>query len=158
MSATPQTDDSAEWEYVYTPKAIKGIAYTVAAVIIVIHLVFGLLLNVSYTGVNVGWPDKIALISVGVVLAGVVLLLTRSRMRVGPTGVGVRNLIGERVYGWDVVQGLGYPEKAQWARLLFPHDEHIPVMAVQARDGDRAVEAMRRFRELQDEYTAAARG
>ncbi|MFT3715251.1 MAG: PH domain-containing protein [Gordonia sp. (in: high G+C Gram-positive bacteria)] len=142
-----------EWVYTYRPEAIRTIASVVAAVVVAIHLVFGLLLGISYTGVNVGWLDKSALIVQGLIIAAAVLLFTRSRLRVGPQGVGVLNLVSERIYGWDVVQGLSYPDKAQWARLLFPQDEHIPVMAVQARDGDRAVEAMREFRELQERYS-----
>ncbi|GAC57311.1 hypothetical protein GOHSU_18_00660 [Gordonia hirsuta DSM 44140 = NBRC 16056] len=143
-----------EWDLVYRPKAIITIVAVAIAIVIVIHLIFGLLLNISYTGVNIGWADKIALISIGLVISASLLLFTRSRLRVGSRGVEVRNLVTERCYEWDVVQGLAYPEKGPWARLLFAHDEHIPVMAVQARDGARAVEAMRRFRELHTRYTA----
>ena len=141
------------WDYVYRPRAFSIIAVWVALVVIAIHVTFGLLLSISYTGVNIGWGDKLALICIGLVIAGAVLLVTRARLRVGPDGVGVRNLVSERVYGWDQVVGMSYPDGAQWARLLFPHDEHIPVMAVQARDGDAAVQAMRHFRELRARYT-----
>lgn len=147
--------EAAGWEYVYRPKAIWRPVLIAIVVVLAIHLTFGLLLDVSYTVLNVRWVDKAALIGVGVVICGALMLFTRSRLRLGPQGVGVRNLVGERVYAWDDVVGLSYPEKSQWARLLFPYDEHIPVMAIQARDGDAAVEAMRSFRELQEKYATA---
>ena len=81
-----------------------------------------------------------------------VLLFTRARLRVGPAGVGVRNLVGERVFEWDRVQGMTYPDKGFSARLLLPADEHVPVLAVQAWDSDRAVAAMTAFRELEERY------
>ncbi|MCF8569777.1 PH domain-containing protein [Gordonia sp. HY002] len=155
MSAADREVTADGWVLVYTPRWIRRVAYWVAGVVIAIHLTFGLLLDISYTGVGVGWSDKIGLIAVGFVIAGAVLLLTRSRLCVGPEGVGVRNLVGERVWGWDEVQGLEYPEKGWSAHLLLPYDEHVPVMAVQARDGERAIDAMTRFRELQGEYAPA---
>lgn len=147
---------SLDWDFVYTPRWLRNACFAVAALVIVIHLVFGLLLNISYTGVGVGWSDKIGLIAVGLVIAGVVLLPTRARLRVGPSGVGVRNLVSERVWGWDQVRGVEYPEKGYWAQLLLPQDEHVPVMAIGARDGERAVAAMERVRELQGQYAPEA--
>lgn len=141
-----------DWDLVYRPKQINKIVVGAIVIVIVIHLTFGLLLTYSYTGVNIGWGDQIALITIGLVISGALLLFTRSRLRVGPAGVEVRNLVAERLYEWDAVRGMDYPDKGQWARLLFAHDEHIPVMAVQARDGAAAVDAMRQFRELQRKY------
>ena len=146
------TDSAGEWDYSYEPRWIKRVALVVIVIVLAIHLTFGLLLDVSYTGVSVNWWDKGGLIAMGLVISAAVLYLTRYRLRVGPRGVGVRNLVGERVFGWEQVRGLEYPEKGSYARLLFPHDEHVPVLAVQARDGEAAVEAMQRFRELYAQY------
>ncbi|MGB6040001.1 MAG: PH domain-containing protein, partial [Gordonia sp. (in: high G+C Gram-positive bacteria)] len=132
---------------------MRRVAWIVIAIVMVIHIVFGLLLNISYTGVNIDWSDKLALIGVGVVISCVILFLTRARLRVGPQGIGVLNLVSERVFGWDEVVGVEYPENWFCARLLFPHDEHIPIMAIQARDGDRAVTAMQEVRRLGEKYT-----
>lgn len=156
--ATPSSNDAGDWEYEYRPKAVRRLVAIAIVVVIAIHVTFGLLLDYSYTGVNIDWADKLSLIGVGVVICGALALLVRPRIRVGPRGVGVLNLVTERVYGWDDVVGMDYPDKAQWARLLFPYDEHIPVMAIQARDGDAAVTAMRRFRQVQEKYTVGDRG
>ena len=142
----------SEWDYVYRPRWIRKAAWAAILVVMIIHVTFGLLLDVSYTGVSIGWWDKLGLVAMGLVISGAILYLTRYRLRVGPQGVGVRNLVSERVFGWDQVRGLEYPEKGASAKLLLPYDEHVPVLAVQARDGDAAVAAMQRFRELYAQY------
>lgn len=144
------------WDYVYRPQWMRRAAWIAVGIVMAIHIIFGLLLNISYTGVNVNWSDKVALIGVGVVISCVILFLTRARLRVGPSGVGVLNMVSERFFTWDEVTGVEYPENWFCARLLFPHDEHIPVMAIQARDGDRAVTAMQEFRALGDKYAGPA--
>jgi hypothetical protein len=154
VSALGAPSTGAEvWDYTYHPQWLRRTGLWVAGVVIAIHLVFGLLLDISYTGVGVEWSDKIGLIAIGLVIAGAVLLVFRTRLRVGPDGVGVRTLVGERVFTWDVVRGLEYPDKGFAARLLLPSDEHVPVLAVQSRDGDRAVDAMETFRELYTKYS-----
>ena len=159
MTGEDATDDrtagTGDWDYVYHPRWMKRAALVAIAIVMIIHVTFGLLLDISYTGVNVDWADKLSLIGVGVLISAVILYLTRARVRVGPQGVGVLNLVSERVFGWDEVIGLEYPEKGTWARLVFPNDEHIPVMAIQARDGDLAVEAMNRIRDLGAHYAPA---
>lgn len=147
-----RTPEGATWDLVYRPAKIRWIVAGAIVVVLAIHITFGALLNISDTGVTVRLSDQLGLISIGIVIACLLLLFLRSRLRVGPEGVGVRNMVSERFYRWDEVVGLEYPEKAQFARLLLPHDEHIPVMAVQARDGHEAVEAMREFRTLRDRY------
>ncbi|MFW0784957.1 PH domain-containing protein [Gordonia sp. CPCC 206044] len=132
------------------------VAIVVAVVVLAIHITFAGLLTISDTGVHVGGSDQIGLALIGLVEAGAILLFTRARLRVGPDGVGVRNLVGERLFEWDRVQGLTYPDKGFSARLLLPADEHVPVLAVQAWDSDRAVAAMTEFRELEERYHGTA--
>lgn len=144
--------DPDDWVMDYRPRAIKRICYSAAAIVVAIHVVFAILLDMDYTGVSIRWLDKASLILLGLIIAAVICLPTQARLRVGPRGVGVKNWTSERVFPWGDVVGLAYPEKGQWAQLLLPGDEHVPVLAVQARDGDAAVDAMRDFRELQDRF------
>ena len=53
---------------------------------------------------------------------------------------------------WDLVRAVSFPDGASWARLDLPDFEYLPVLAVQAVDGQRAAEAMRQLRAL---HTAA---
>ena len=81
-----------------------------------------------------------------------VLLFARPRLRVGAAGVAVRNLFGYRLIPWSDVVGVSFPRGARWARVDLPDDEYIPVMAIQAVDKDRAVEAMDSVRDLLARY------
>ena len=92
--------------------------------------------------------DQVAMVLFGFLLAGLVLLLTRPRLRVNASGVDVRNGLGEKHIDWDLVQGLSFPDGAAWARIELPDDEYVPVLAIQANDKQHAVEAVQAFRAL----------
>ncbi|BBX44457.1 hypothetical protein GCM10009641_54370 [Mycobacterium cookii] len=88
----------------------------------------------------------------GVVLAGLVLLFARPRLRVGPAGLSVRNVLGDRLVPWADVVDVSFPAGARWARIDLPDDEYIPLMAIQAVDKERAVDAMDTVRNLLSRY------
>jgi hypothetical protein len=46
------------------------------------------------------------------------------------------------------VRAVSFPDGSSWARLDLPDYEYLPVLAVQAVDGRRAVEDIRRLRAL----------
>jgi hypothetical protein len=64
----------------------------------------------------------------------------------------VRNMLGDRLVPWSDVVGVSFPVGARWARIDLPDDEYIPLMAIQAVDKDRAVEAMDTVRALLTRY------
>jgi Bacterial PH domain len=66
--------------------------------------------------------------------------------------VAVRNLLGYRLIPWADVVGVTFPLGARWARVDLPDDEYVPVMAIQAVDKARAVDAMDSVRGLLDRY------
>ncbi|OPX15471.1 PH domain-containing protein [Gordonia sp. i37] len=148
------TDAStSEWDMEYRSRRLRLIGIVAAAVVVVIHVTFGLLLTISNTGPdNIGWSDQAALICIGLVEACAIMLLARPRLRVGSRGVSVRNLATERLFEWDQVRGLTYPDKGFGGQLELPADEHVPVLAIQAGDGARAIEAMERYREIEQLY------
>ncbi len=163
-----QSADDAEWDLVYRPHRLRVWSCVAAAIVLLIHAVFAYLLTKSQitlfghtftfgdNGVrNVGSADQWAILLIGVVVVGGILLLTQPRVRVGERGVAVRNLIGERLFGWDEITGITYPDSGMCARLEFPDDEHIPILAIRAGDGERAITAMERVRDLHQHYSAA---
>jgi Bacterial PH domain len=83
-----------------------------------------------------------------------VLLLARPRVRADAEGIEVRNVLVTRRLPWDVVERVAFPDGASWARLELIGDDYLPVLAIQAVDGQRAVEGIRRVRAL---HAAAAR-
>ena len=156
---------SEQWDLVYRPRRLVIWSCVAAVVVLLIHAIFAYLLTKSAfvifghtftfgdNGVrNVGSADQWAIMLIGVVVTGGILLLTRPRLRVGPSGVAVRNLIGERLFGWDEIVGITYPERGSSAWLEFPMDEHVPILAIRVGDGESAIAAMERARELQERY------
>ncbi len=118
----------------------------VAVLLVAVFVVLAITLNGASTGVHLGVSDKVALGLLGAILAGGVLLLARPRVRADANGVEVRNLLFGRVVPWQQIKGVSFPDGAPWARLDLPADEYVPVVAIQAVDGERAVRAIRELR------------
>ena len=143
---------SDDWDLEVRPHLTPYFAYGAAAVIVLSAVAVGVLLKISSTGVIFQTADQIAMALLGVIIAGAVLLFARPRMRIGAPGVAVRNLFGYRLIPWSDVVGVTFPRGARWARVDLPDDEYVPVMAIQAVDKERAVDAMDRVRGLLVRY------
>ncbi|HET9875164.1 MAG TPA: PH domain-containing protein [Mycobacterium sp.] len=127
-------------------------AYIAAFLIAAAHIVVSFLLKIRPSGVIFQTSDQVAIAGLGIIIAGGVLLFTRPRLRVGAAGVAVRNLFGYRLIPWSQVVGVSFPVSKRWARVDLPDDEYIPVMAIQAVDKQRAVDAMDAVRALVEQY------
>ncbi len=149
MTLPPNRD---VWDVELRPHRTPLFAYAAAFVIAAVHIVVGFLLKARSSGVIFQTADQVAMALLGLVIAGLVLLFARPRLRVGPTGMSVRNLLGDRLIGWPDVVGVSFPVGSRWARIDLPDDEYIPVMAIQAVDKDRAVDAMDTVRSLFARY------
>jgi hypothetical protein len=137
---------TGDWDIQVKPHLTPIFAYGAALLILAAHVVVGVLLKASSTGVIFRTADQVAIAMLGAVIAGFVCLFARPRLRIGPSGVAVRNLLGYRLFPWDEVVGVSFHPGARWARLDLPDDEYVAVMAIQAVDKGRAVESMDRVR------------
>jgi hypothetical protein len=131
---------------VVRPHKVRQVVIPVAALLVVVFVVLAVTLDGASTGVHLGISDKVSLAVVGLILAGCVLLLARPRVRADARGVEVRNLLFGQMVPWQQIQGVSFPDGAPWARLELPRDEYVPVVAIQAVDGERAVLAIRELR------------
>lgn len=143
---------AGDWELTVTSRTMRLWSWAAAAVVLAVHVFMGLVVNVGDTGAAVTTVDMFAFPLVGLLLAGICLLGLRARVRVNARGVEVRNFLSARFYVWADVYGLSFPAEARWARLELPDFEFVPMWAIQARDGEAAVAAVHRFRELEDSY------
>ena len=144
----PVTRSSDTTELVVRPRRTSRVAVVMAVAIVAVFSTTAAMLHGDATGVYFRPADQVAMAVFGLLLAGAVLLLARPRLRVGPHGIGVRNVLGENVFPWDLVTGVSFPDGASFARVDLPDDEYVTVMAIQSSDGPRAVQAMQRLREL----------
>jgi hypothetical protein len=142
----------SDWELQVRPHLTPYFAYGAAIVILAAHVVIGVLLKASSTGVVFQTADQVAMVGLGVVIAGAVLLFARPRLRAGRSGLAVRNMLGEKVIAWPDVVDVSFPAGARWARVDLADDEYIPLMAIQAVDKERAVAAMDNVRALLSRY------
>ncbi|WP_157890960.1 PH domain-containing protein [Mycolicibacterium goodii] len=140
------------WDVQIRPYRTPIFAYAAALVIFAAHVTVGALLKVGSTGVLFRTQDQVAIGLLGAVIAGAVLMFARPRLRIGPSGMSVRNILGYKLIPWSDVAGLSFPVGARWARVDLPDDEYIAVMAIQAIDRERAVESMDTARELLAKY------
>lgn len=141
-----------DWDLEVRPHLTPYFAYGAAALILAAHVAVGVLLKIASTGVIFQTADQVAIALLGAVIAGVVCLFARPRLRIGASGVAVRNLLGYRLIPWSDVVGVSFPVGARWARVDLPDDEYVPVLAIQAVDKNRAVDAMDRVRDLVERY------
>ncbi|WP_083740333.1 PH domain-containing protein [Mycobacterium sp. MS1601] len=149
-------NDTVQWDLTVRPHLTPYFAYAAAFVIAAAHIVVGFLLKVGQTGVLFQTSDQVGIALVGVVIAAVILLFARPRLRVGPAGISVRNLANDKLIPWSDVVAVSFPQGARWARLDLPDYEYIPLMAIQSVDKDRAVAAMKDLRAMVDKYQQQA--
>ncbi|MUM18394.1 PH domain-containing protein [Mycobacterium sp. CBMA271] len=150
MAESPQ---DREWELVLKPHLSPYFVYAAAFVIAAAHVAVGVLLKISpNSGVIFKTSDQVGIALVGFVIAGVVLMFARPRVRAGAAGIEVRNVLGPKLIAWPEVVGVSFPAGAQWARLDLDDYEYEPLMAIQAIDKQRAVDAMDALRAVLAKY------
>ncbi|WP_319436383.1 PH domain-containing protein [Mycobacterium sp. RTGN5] len=146
------TTADSDWDVVLRPRLTPYVAYLAAAVVATAGIVVGLLLKIRYTGAIIQTADQVSMGVLGVILAGAILLLATPRVRIGPGGIGVRNILTERVVPWSDVVDVSFPQGARWARVDLADYEYVPVLAVQSVDGERAVASMDTLRAMLAKY------
>ena len=137
---------------VLRPRKVLIAAWVGAVVIVALFVAIALVLRTRETGVFFRLADQVALVLVGLFIAGGILLLARPRVIADAEGIEVRNVLLSRRIPWELVERVAFPDGASWARLDLPDDEYLAVLAIQAVDGPRAVDGIRRVRAL---HTAA---
>lgn len=143
-----EQEKGAGEKVVLRPRRLFVISWVGAVAIMALFIAIALVLRNTDTGVFFRTADQVAMILIGAFIAGGILLVARPRVRADAEGIEVRNIILTRHLPWDQVERIAFPDGASWARLDLPDYEYFPVMAVQAVDGQRAVDAIRRLRAL----------
>ena len=155
MTAVPEGRSAGSapvWDLEVRPHLTPYFAYGAAFLIAAAHITVGFLLKIRSSGVIFQTADQVAIGLLGVIIACLVLLFARPRLRVGPDGLSVRNLLAYRLIPWSDVVDVSFPLGARWARVDLPDDEYVPLMAIQSVDKERAVDAMDAVRGLMLRY------
>lgn len=150
------TRTMSDWDFEHRPRKLRTIVVILAAVILLAHIAWAIVLVRGDTGVTVGVADQLAYVVIGLIFAGALLTLLRTRVRVGSPGVEIRGPLRARVWEWEDVVGITFPRSSRWPRLELPGYEHTGIWAIQTMDGQYAVDAMGRMREAIREYKPSA--
>ena len=146
------TEKGADWDVEFRPRLVPRLAYALAALIVLAGVVVAALNNRS-SGAILRAADQVAMAGLATVLAAALLVvLARPRLRVGPAGLAVRNVVDEKVIPWAKVVDFSFPAGKRWARVDLQAYEYVPVLAIQSADRERAVDAMDTVRELMVRY------
>jgi len=148
----PEDLDLGPVELEVRPKRIRWVAWVVAVLLFAFFATGALLVYVKSAGFNFRPADQVAMVVLGLLLAGGALLFTRPRLRAGRGGVEVRATILTRRVAWDDVVAVSFPDGAQFARLDLPDDEYLVVAAIQAVDKEHAAHGITALRALHARY------
>lgn len=148
--------NGTEWDFAHVPRRMRTTVLVLAAVIIVVHVVWAIILVRGDTGVTIGVADQLAFVVTGFIFAGVLLTLLRVRVRAGERGVEITGPIRSRLWPWEDVVGLTFPRSSYWPRLELPAYEHVGIWAIQTFDGADGVAAMSGLREVVRSYKPSA--
>jgi hypothetical protein len=146
VGSVPGSDHDAV--VVVRPRKMLISAWVGAVVTVGLFVAIAVVLRATPTGVFFRFADQVALVLLGLFIAGGLLLFARPRVRADADGIEVRNIFLTRRLPWALVLRVAFPDGASWARLDLPDDEYLPVLAIQAVDGQRAVDAITRVRAL----------
>jgi Bacterial PH domain len=125
------------------PRRLRLICALGAAAIVAVMTVVAVLLKSSTTGVVAfETADQVAMVSLGLALGGGVLFLARPRVDADLDGIRVRNVLGRYDLPWSLVRAVRFDRHAPWASLLLSNGDELSVLAVQAADKGRALDAV----------------
>lgn len=135
-------------ELISKPRKLIFWSIVTAVLIAATFIVTGVLLKQSEAGTIFTLSDQISIGGIGLILAGGALMFTRPRVWANASRVKVRNVFTTKVVPWGVVRDVGVSQGATWGVLNLQDDDRISMLGLQVADGERAVAAMRRLREL----------
>jgi hypothetical protein len=131
------------------PVVMSRIGWTCAVVVFVVFQIVAVLMPTDNAGATFDVKDQVATGIIGLILAGLFVMLTRPRLSADPTALRLRSFLGGwRTVPWELVVRVEFPRKVRFARLVLPGDETLAIYAIQRLDGERAVAAMQRLRAL----------
>jgi hypothetical protein len=138
----------------FRPRRIRVVVWVAAAVTLLSAVALALALSgpVGDGPAVFGTADRFAMIGLGVIGAAALLTLTRPLVEADDDGIRVRNVAGDTRLPWGAVRAIRFDRGASWATLELPDDEVLGVLAVQAVDKQRAVEAVRSLRARHSAY------
>ncbi len=136
------------------PERLRRWCLISSGVVVVACTVAAVLLRTVPDGHPFQTSDQVAVFLLGVLIAAGLMVFARPRIRADRDGLWVRNIFGSHTVPWSLVAAVRFEDKSWWATLEFLDGDLLALLAVQAIDGTRAVEAVTGLRALHAQATA----
>ncbi|WP_433255533.1 PH domain-containing protein [Streptosporangium sp. CA-135522] len=140
---SPESVSPPELPVVWRPKKGRIVAYGFAALIMLGALSLAIYLPAPFT-----LADKIAMVVLGVMIAGVLHLLGRCRVEADERGITVVNPLRVHRYEWPEVLGVTLAQSEPWAKIDFADGATIGAVGLQGSEKDRTVRQVRELSAL----------
>jgi len=130
------------------PEHLRRICITAATVVVVLFTIAAFLLRQGSGRATFGVVDQVSLFLLGLLIGAGIMVPARSRLRADLSGLWIRNAFGTHQVSWDLVEAVTFEPRSPWATLEFADGDLLALMAVRARDGQRALDTIRALRRL----------
>jgi hypothetical protein len=127
----------------WRPRNIRVVAYGLAGVVVATMAVLAVVLPEEFR-----LTDRIGLVLMGFLGAGVLHLLGRPRLTATERGVTVVNGIRTHVLEWAEIIDIGMPPGEPWPSMDLADGSTLAVMGIQSNDGERARTNLIQFQDL----------
>jgi hypothetical protein len=121
----------------WRPRRARIIPYVLA-----VTVVAGMVALAVVMPSNWALGDRIGLVVIGLIVAGILHMLARSRIVADDRGLTIVNGLRTHEYEWAEVLGVSMGEAAPWPTLDLADGSTIAAMGIQSSDGDRARRAL----------------
>ncbi|MFD8557077.1 PH domain-containing protein [Streptosporangium canum] len=140
---SPESVPPPELPVVWRPKMGRIVPYGFAAAIVLGALLMAVFLPPPFTLV-----DKVAMVVLGGLIAGVLHLLGRCRVEADERGITVVNPLRVHRYEWPEVLGVTLTQSEPWAKIDFADGATVGAMGLQGSEKDRTVRQVRELAAL----------
>jgi len=143
---------------VIRPRKIRRVCWILAPVVVLVFAALAMFLHGS-TGDGEGRfqpSDTGAMIILGFLAAGAILLFTRPKVVADEHHIKIQNVLGGYDLPWEVVRRVKFERGNPWVSLELEDDDVVAVMALQAADKEYAVAGTRALRALLAAHKATA--
>ncbi|MGW4422294.1 PH domain-containing protein [Streptosporangium sp. NPDC004631] len=140
---SPESVSPPPLPVVWRPRKGRVVAYGFAGLIMLGALLMALLLPAPFT-----LADRIAMLLLGGVIAGVLHLLGRCRVEADEQGITVVNPLRVHRYEWPEVLAVTLVESEPWARIDFADGATVGAMGLQGSEKERTVRQVRELAAL----------
>ena len=134
---------------VVRPRRLTRVCVGLAVLVVALFTVVAVALGRGQDGdAAFRLADQLSMVGLGVLVALALLAFTRARVEADADGIRIRNVVGETNLPWQVVRAVRLDEGSPWASLDLHDDDTVSLLAVQANDGEQAVQAVLALRAL----------